>query len=62
MLTEPVFWPLPVQTIKKEVDNAVAEAKQSSIPQPDALWHNIYRDTLGGMSVKGLDSSIKVKL
>jgi TPP-dependent pyruvate/acetoin dehydrogenase alpha subunit len=51
-----------MQTIKKEVDNAVAQAKQSEIPQPDALWHNIYRDTLGGMSVKGLDSSIKVKL
>jgi pyruvate dehydrogenase E1 component alpha subunit len=50
------------KTIKKEVDNAVAQAKQSAIPQPDALWHNIYRDTLGGLQVKGLDSSIKVKL
>lgn len=50
-----------MQTIKKEVDNAVAQAKQSEIPEPDALWHNIYRESLG-MSVKGLDSSIKVKL
>jgi TPP-dependent pyruvate/acetoin dehydrogenase alpha subunit len=50
-----------VQSIKKEVDSAVAQAKQSEIPQPDALWHNIYREPLG-MSVKGLDSSIKIKL
>ena len=61
-MVEPASWSLPVQTIKKEVDNAVAQAKQSGIPQPDALWHNIYRDTLGGLTVKGLDSSIKVKL
>ena len=44
-----------VQTIKKEVDNAVATAKQSSIPDPSALWKTIYRDTLGSV-MKGLDS------
>ena len=31
------------QSLKKEVDNAVAQAKQSSIPPPDALWRNIYK-------------------
>lgn len=50
-----------MQSIKKEVDNAVAQAKQSGIPQPEALWRNIYRDPIGS-SVKGLDSSVKVKL
>mmetsp|Transcript_19900 Transcript_19900/g.60083 ORF Transcript_19900/g.60083 Transcript_19900/m.60083 type:complete len:398 (-) Transcript_19900:968-2161(-) len=49
------------KTIKKEVDNAVATAKQSSIPDPADLWKTIYRDPLGAV-VKGLDSSVKVQL
>lgn len=39
----------------------MAQAKQSSIPPKENLWKNIYRDPIGS-SVKGLDSSVKVKL
>lgn len=49
------------KTIKKEIDDAVTAAKKSPIPDPSALWHNIYKDPLG-CTVKGLDSSIKVQL
>ncbi len=49
------------QRIKKEVDDAVAQAKQSAIPPPEALWRNIYRDPVGS-SVRGLDSTVKVAL
>lgn len=50
-----------LQSIKKEVDDAVAQAKQSAIPPPEALWRNIYRDPVGS-SVRGLDSTVKVAL
>ena len=50
-----------VQDVKKEIDAAVEKAKNSPIPPDDALWKNIYKDTLGG-KMKGLDSSVKIKL
>ncbi len=50
-----------LQAVKKEVDQAVVEAKNSPIPEPEALWQNIYKDPLGS-SVKGLDSKTHIKL
>ena len=50
-----------LQAVKKEVDTAVSEAKKSPIPEPEALWQNIYKDPLGS-SVKGLDSKTHIKL
>ena len=50
-----------VQAVKKEVDTAVSEAKNSPVPEADALWRNIYKDPLG-CSVKGLDSKTHIKL
>ena len=50
-----------MQAVKKEVDTAVSEAKNSPIPEAEALWHHIYKDPLGS-SVKGLDSKTHVKL
>jgi len=47
--------------VKKEVDTAVSEAKNSPVPEPEALWQNIYKDPLGS-SVKGLDSKTHIKL
>ena len=47
--------------MKKEVDTAVIEAKESPVPEPEMLWKNIYKDPLGS-SVKGLDSKTHIKL
>ena len=49
------------QAVKKEVDTAVSEAKNSPVPEAEALWQNIYKDPLGS-SVKGLDSKTHIKL
>ena len=50
-----------MQAVKKEVDTAVSEAKNSPVPEAEALWHHIYKDPLGS-SVKGLDSKTHIKL
>ena len=50
-----------LQAIKKEVDSAVEQAKQSSPPPPEMLWTNTYKDTLG-VSTRGIDSRTKVEL
>lgn len=50
-----------MQAVKKEVDTAVSEAKNSPVPEAEALWQNIYKDPLGS-SVKGLDSKTHIKL
>lgn len=47
--------------VKKEIDAAVDKAKNSPIPPDDALWKNIYKDTLGS-KMKGLDSAVKIQL
>lgn len=52
---------LCVQDVKKEIDAAVDKAKNSPIPPDDALWKNIYKDTLGS-KMKGLDSAVKIQL
>jgi pyruvate dehydrogenase E1 component alpha subunit len=49
------------QAVKKEVDDAVEKAKKGSIPPADALWKNIYLDTLGS-KMKGLDSKTHIQL
>ena len=53
--------PSGLQAIKKEVDSAVEQAKQSSPPPPEMLWTNTYKDTLG-VYTRGIDSRTKVKL
>ena len=50
-----------MQAIKKEVDTAVEQAKASSIPKPEALWQNIYKDGLSA-SFRGLDSKTFITL
>lgn len=50
-----------MQAVKKEVDTAVSEAKNSPVPEAEALWQNIYKDPLGSY-VKGLDSKTHIKL
>ena len=50
-----------MQAVKKEVDTAVSDAKNSPVPEAEELWHNIYKDPLGS-SVKGLDSKTHIKL
>ncbi|KAK9806210.1 hypothetical protein WJX72_005469 [[Myrmecia] bisecta] len=49
------------KALKKEVDQAVEEAKASPPPEDSMLWANIYKDTLGAHT-RGLDSKIKVAL
>ena len=58
-LLMPLVW--PSQEVKKEIDAAVDKAKNSPIPKDEALWKNIYKDTLGG-KMKGLDSSSNIQL
>lgn len=50
-----------LQSIKKEIDQAVEEAKKASPPADEMLWSNTYKDTLG-VSTRGIDSHTKVKL
>ena len=50
-----------MQSIKKEIDEAVEKAKASSVPPKEMLWTNTYKDTLG-VSTRGIDSKTKVKL
>ncbi len=50
-----------MQSIKKEIDEAVEKAKKASPPPPEMLWTNTYKDTLG-VSTRGIDSHTKVKL
>lgn len=50
-----------MQSIKKEIDEAVEKAKKSSVPPKEMLWTNTYKDTLG-VSTRGIDSKTKVKL
>lgn len=50
-----------MQAVKKEVDTAVEQAKASSIPKPEALWHNIYKDGLKA-TLRGLDSQSNITL
>ena len=50
-----------LQSIKKEIDEAVETAKKADIPPPEMLWTNTYKDTLGSYT-RGIDSHTKVKL
>ena len=50
-----------MQSIKKEIDEAVEKAKAASVPPKEMLWTNTYKDTLG-VSTRGIDSKTKVKL
>ena len=50
-----------VQSLKKDVDTAVEQAKLSAIPPTEHLYQNIYADGLG-MTIRGLDSQHKIQL
>lgn len=50
-----------VQAVKKEIDQAVEQAKNAAAPPPEMLWTNIYKDTLG-TDTRGVDSHTKIKL
>jgi pyruvate dehydrogenase E1 component alpha subunit len=49
------------KAVKKEVDDAVNQAKQDPIPSAEALWKNIYVDPVG-CTIKGLDSKHHIQL
>jgi hypothetical protein len=49
------------QSLKKDVDTAVEQAKLSAIPPTEQLYENIYRDGLD-MTIRGLDSQHKIRL
>ena len=50
-----------MQSLKKDVDTAVEQAKLSSIPPPEQLYEHIYNDGLN-MTIRGLDSQHKIQL
>lgn len=50
-----------VQSLKKDVDTAVEQAKLSAIPPTEQLYEHIYADTLN-MTIRGLDSQHKIQL
>ena len=46
--------PLPVQEVKKEIDDAVEKAKASPVPPASELWNDIYKGVwVGGGGVGG---------
>ena len=60
-LAEPSELKAIEKAAKQEIDAAVEQAKADAVPSLDAIFENVYADSLG-MEVRGVDSQTMIKL